>query len=115
MKFYYSDEGQKIFAEHLHYTLPISLSEGEIDKSEWNGFEIAMDDVFQNAGTCVSQYIKNRHDIFINGGAKPYASYNFVVLFCAANAADRVTADEAWDEIVKKIDNGYKGWLSNIE
>ena len=115
LKFYYSDEGQKIFAEHLHYTLPISLSEGEIDKSEWNGFEIAMDDVFQNAGTCVSQYIKNRHDIFINGGAKPYASYNFVVLFCAANAADRVTADEAWDEIVKKIDNGYKGWLSNIE
>lgn len=115
LKFYYSDEGQKIFSEHLHYTLPISLSEGEIDTSNWNGFEVEMNKVFQNATTCVSEYIKNRHDIFINGGAKPFASYNFVVYFCASNAADRVTADEAWDEIVKKIDNSYKGWLANIK
>ncbi len=115
LKFFYSDEGQKIFAKHLHYTLPMELSEGEIDKSEWNGFEKEMDNVFQNAETCVSQYIKNRHDIFLNGGARPYAAYKFLPLFCASNAADRVTADEAWDEIIKKIDGNYKGWLANIE
>ncbi len=115
LKFYYSDEGQKIFSEYLHYTLPISLSEGEIDTSNWNSFEVDMNNVFQNATTCVSEYIKNRHEIFINGGAKAYAGYNFVVYFCASNAADRVTADEAWDEIVKKIDNSYKGWLANIK
>lgn len=115
LKFYYSDEGQKIFAEHLHYTLPIELSEGEIDKSNWNSFEVAMDNVFQSAGTCICQYMKNRHAIFVDGGARPYASYNFVALFCTSNANDRVTADEAWDEIIKKIDGNYKGWLSNIE
>lgn len=115
LKFYYSDEGQKIFSEHLHYTLPIELSDGEIDKSDWNGFEVAMDDVFQNAGTCISRFIRSRHDIYINGGASPYAGYNFVVLFCASNAADRVTADEAWDEIIQRIEGNYKGWLANIE
>ena len=115
LKFFYSDEGYKIFMDNLHYTLPMKLSEGEIDRSDWNGFEIEMDNVFQNATTCISGHMKSRHDIFLNGGATPYASYNFVVLFCAANAADRVTADEAWDEIVKRIDGNYKGWLANIE
>ncbi len=115
LKFYYSDEGQKIFAKYLHYTLPIELSEGEIDRSDWNSFEIEMDNVFQGAEKCISQYMKNRHPIFIDGGARPYASYNFVAYFCTSNANDRVTADEAWDEIVKKIDGNYKGWLANIE
>lgn len=115
LKFYYSDEGQKIFMDHLHYSLPLKLSEGEVDRSSWNGFEVAMDDVFQNAGTSISRYMKSRHDIFIHGGARPYASYNFVTYFCASNAADRVTADEAWDEIVKKIDGNYTSWLANIE
>lgn len=115
LKFFYSDEGQKIFMEHLHYTLPMKLSQGEIDRSSWNDFEKEMDTVFQNATVCVSQYMKNKHDIFINGGATPYAAYNFVVYFCSSNAADRVTADEAWDEVVKKIDGNYNGWLANIE
>ncbi len=115
LKFFYSDEGYKIFMDNLHYTLPMELSEGEIDRSDWNGFEVEMDKVFQNADTCISRYMKNRHDIFINGGATPYASYKFLPIFCVANAADRVTADETWDEIVKKIDGNYKGWLSNIK
>lgn len=115
LKFYYSDEGQKIFAEHLHFTLPIELSEGEIDKSDWNSFEVEMDNVFQSAEIYVCQYMKNRHPIFLDGGARPFASYNFVSLFCTSNANDRVTADEAWDEIIKRIDGNYKGWLANIE
>ena len=115
LKFYYSDEGQKIFAKHMHYTLPLKLSEGEIDRSDWNGFEKDMDTIFQNAETSVSRHMKIRHDIFSNGGAASYASYKFLPLFCAANADDRVTADEAWDEIIKQIDGNYKNWLSNIE
>ena len=115
LKFFYSDEGYKIFMDNLHYTLPMELSEGEIDRSDWNGFEVEMDKEFQNAETCISRYMKNRHDIFINGGATPYASYKFLPLFCVANAADHVTADETWDEIVKKIDGYFKGWLSNIK
>ena len=115
LKFYYSDEGQKIFSEHLNYTLPINLSEGEIDKSGWNSFESEMDAVFQGGEYFISQYMRSRHDLFINGGAKPYAGYNFVIYFCASNAGDRVTADEAWETIVTKIDGNYKSWLANIE
>lgn len=115
LKFFYSDEGQKIFAENMHYTLPITLSQGEIDRSDWSDFQIEMDSVFQDAEICVSQSVKSRHDIFINGGAKPYADYKFVAYFCSSNVEDRVTADEAWDEVLKKIDGDYDGWLSNIK
>ena len=115
LKFYYSDEGQKIFADNLHYTLPIDLSEGEIDRSSWNNFEKEMDSVFQSGEYFISRYMRSRHDLFINGGAKPYAGYNFVIYFCASNAADRVTADEAWDTIIKKIDGNYDSWLANIK
>lgn len=115
LKYFYSDEGQKIFVDHLHYTLPIELSQGEIDKSDWNGFEKEMDSVFQSAEVYVSQSMKSKHDIFINGGATPYAGYKFVAYFCSSNVEDRVTADEAWDEILKKIDGDYDGWLSNIK
>ncbi len=115
LRFFYSDEGYKIFMDNLHYTLPLELSEGEIDRSEWNGFEKEMDAVFQNAETCISKYIRSRHKLFLYGGADTYANYRFVVLFCAANSADRVTADEAWNEIVNRIDGNYEGWLANIK
>lgn len=115
LKFFYSDEGQKIFAENLRFTLPIELSQGEIDRSDWNGFQIEMNNVFQNAETYVSQAIKSRHDIFINGGGAPYANYKFIAYFCSSNVEDRVTADEAWDEVIKKINGEYDGWLSNIK
>lgn len=115
LKFFYSDEGLRIFANHLHYTLPIKLSQGEIDKSDWNGFELEMSNIFENAEVCVSQSMKNKHDIYINGGATPYAGYKYVAYFCSSNAEDRVTADEAWDEIIKKVNGDYDGWLSNIK
>ena len=115
LKFFYSDEGYKIFVDNIHYTLPMKLSEGEIDRSDWNGFEIEMDDVFQKAETCVSRHMKSCHDIFNNGGAKPYAGYKFVAMFCASNASDRMTADQAWDYIVEQIEGNYKNWLANIK
>ena len=115
LEFFYSDAGYKIYTDTLHVTLPLNFSQGEIDRSTWNSFESEMDHVFQSADKHVSQYMRGRHDIFINGGARAFADYNFTLLFCASNEADRVTADEAWDEITKKIDGNYSGWLANIE
>ena len=115
LKFYYSDEGQKIFTDHLHYTLPLNLSDGEVDRSAWNQFETEMDKVFQSAEGYISDNRRSRHDIFINGGASSYAGYNFVSYFCTSNAGERVTAEEAWNEIVKKINANYEGWLANIK
>ena len=73
-----------------------------------------MDYVFQSGENYISQHMRGRHDIFTNGGARAFANYNFTQLFCAANEADRVTADEAWEEVLKRIEGNYDGWIANI-
>ena len=115
LKFYFSDEGYKIFTDKLHITLPMTPSNGEVDRSDWNGFELAMDTMFQNGETYVSRYSRSLADIFVNGGATPYPDCDFVSLFCSINASDRLTADEAWDFIYKKIDANYENWLANLK
>lgn len=115
MKFYYSDAGYKIFLENLHIALPMNYSEGEIDTTDWDAFEKQMGSFMENADVCVSLYGRDRHDIFTNGGATPYAEYPLVSMFCSNNAAERVNADEAWDQIVSKIETTYGAWEANIK
>ena len=40
LEFFYSDEGYKIYTDTIHVTLPLNLSQGEIDRTGWNSFEI---------------------------------------------------------------------------
>ena len=115
LKFFFSDEGYKIFTDNLHIALPMSASAGRVNTGEWNSFEIEMQNLLENADALVSRYSRSMHNIFIDGGAKPYAGYNFVALFCSNNVSDRVTADEAWNEIIKKIDGNYANWLANLK
>ena len=115
MKYFYSDEAQKIYSDKLHITLPLTLAEGEIDTEKWTTFEKEMYDIFKKAETSVSIGIASKHEIFSVGGATPYAFYNFIELFCANNAADRVNADQAWEKLSEIIDVNYKDWLSNIQ
>ena len=116
LKFYYSDEGLKIIAETTHMTLPISLSEGEYDTSEWNEFEKAMLQLYKTADQVIcSSDDMGKHNLFINGGASAFVNYNFGQLFCSNNPADRITADEAWEEIIKKIEATYDQWTANIK
>ena len=115
LKFFFSDEGYKIFSDNLHMALPLNSSDGTVDTADWNGFEKEMQSLLNNASSVVSRYSRRMNSIFIDGGAKPYADYNFISLFCSNNASDRATADEAWEEIVKKIDGNYSNWLANIK
>lgn len=115
LKFYYSDEGIKIMADTLHMTLPIAMSEGEIDTSNWNSFEKDMFDLYMNADQIVSSGDMGKHSLFINGGASPFAGYNFGQYFCSNNPSDRITGEEAWDEIVKRVETNYDQWMANIK
>lgn len=115
LKFYFSDEGYKIFTDKLHVTLPMTPSNGEVDKTDWNVFEMEMDTIFQNAETLVCRYSRTMADIFVNGGATPYPDCDFVSLFCSINASDRMTADEAWDFIYNKVDTNYGDWVANMK
>lgn len=115
LKFFYSDEGYQIFTSISHMALPLRLSAGEIDTSGWNDFERTMFDMATYAEKYSSDAISSKHAIFIGGGATPYASYPFITHFCSNNSNDRVSADEAWDAIMKKVDSQYDSWLANIE
>lgn len=115
LKFYYSDEGIQIIAKYLHVNLPMELCEGEIDTSDWNSFDVEMYNLYKTSDNCVCHWKRSAHDIFNNGGASAYGGYKFVELFCANNPADRVTAEQAWDTIVKKIKGNYDGWVENIK
>lgn len=115
LKFYYSDEGIKIYTKYLHSNLPIDLCEGELDTTEWNSFDIEMYNLYKSTENSVCHWKRNMHDIFTNGGASAYGGYKFVNLFCATNPADRLTADEAWNAMIEKIEGSYQGWVDNIK
>lgn len=115
IKYMYSDEGYKIYADTLHAALPLSLCEGEIDTSGWNTFEKQMYNLLDKSEQIASGYIKDQHDIFLLGGAGKYAGVNFISQFCAGNESDRRNAASAWEDVLKQVDKKYEGtWLKNI-
>lgn len=115
IKYMYSDEGYKIYADVLHTPLPLSLCEGEIDTSEWNIFEKQMYSLLDKSEQIASDYIKNKHDIFVIGGAGKYAGVDFISQFCATNESDRKNAASAWENVIKQVNKKYEGtWLKNI-
>lgn len=115
IKFMYSDEGCKIYADATHLPRPVALDEGQIDTSSWSQFEkdhVAYVDSAVQIGT---SYIKSQHPIFYLGGADPYAKEFIFDKFCAKNSADKLNATQAWDLIMQRVDQYYENtWLSNI-
>ena len=115
LKFLYSDEGQKIYADSLHLTLPLNYSEGDVDTSAWTQFEKDELAYIRSAEQIATNYIKSKHPIFYLGGADMYASTQIYDKFCASNANDRLNAETAWKKIEESVDNYYENrWLVNI-
>lgn len=115
MKFMYSDEGYKVYTDTLHIGLPLNMSESEIDTSEWNAYETTIYTLLRQAEQQPTEYIMSKHPIFYAGGARSYANYVFIPKFCSNNPADRLSASQAWEELVKTVNNDYENnWLSNI-
>lgn len=115
MKFMYSDEGYKVYTEALHTGLPITMSEGEVDTTDWNAYELGVYKLLADAEQTPTEYVMNKHKIFYEGGARSYAGLVFIDKFCSGNLADRLNADKAWDEMLKLIENDYENnWLANI-
>lgn len=117
LEFMYSDKGYKIYTGKLHSILPMSLSEGELDTSDWKPFETQLVTYYQNASYFVSGTSSKRHEIYINGGASLFPGItNFVNYFCNTNPADRMTADDVWSKMMTTIEDNYEtNWLKNIQ
>lgn len=118
LKFFYSDEGYKVYQETLNLKMPLSMCEGEVDTSEWNNFMKNQAELLDKMETAITVTSKSKHPIFIDGGAWSFGSeaYDFRSLMCSNNEEDRVSADEAWDYIYNLINDNYeKTWLKNIK
>lgn len=118
LKFMYSDEGYKIYAESAHLCLPLDLSEGEIDISTWNVFEQNQAQLFATTENIVTDYMMGKHRLYIDGGAHPFANgtYQFINKMSSQNESERVTAEQAWDGIQSIIKDRYDSeWMLNIK
>ena len=115
LKFLYSDAGYRIFLDTLHIELPMQLSSGEIDKSDWNEFELGQSRLLNSGVQTFSKSNRGKHDLFAVGGAELMAGVSHIEEFCSKNASDRMTADEIWDKIVRYVNDKYEStWLANI-
>lgn len=116
LKFFYSDEGMKIYSESTHVSLPLAYSDGQtVDTSKWNTFEREADELLNKTNYYAMYTMMNRHPIFRAGGAKSYGEISAPVFFSTRNAKDRMTADDVWEAMLATVEKKYeKDWLVNI-
>lgn len=118
LKFLYSDEGYKIYTETLRLKMPLQLSEGEIDTSNWNSFEKNQAELLDTTEGMFSDYMMSKHPIYINSAAHPFArdAYVYINLMSSQNETDRVSGDEAWEAMQKIIEERYENeWMLNVK
>ena len=117
LEFLYSDEGYKVYTDTLNLPLPMSLSTGEaVDTSTWSAFEKLQFDFLSTAENIANDGYSGIHRIFTDGGAEKMAGIGWIDDLCSQNAADRMTADEIWKDILKTVEDNYTTtWLENIK
>lgn len=114
LKYLYSDEGYTIYANALQQTMPLSLSEGELDMSKWTKLAQQQAQFMSTTEQFVSMYNASAHDIFTLGGARWLSIYTYCDRFCSSNVSDRITAEQAWKSVVTYAKESYDVWLKDI-
>jgi ABC-type glycerol-3-phosphate transport system substrate-binding protein len=117
LKYLYSDEGYKIYANTLQETLPLSLDSGELDISDWSELAQKQVKIFNETEQFISMYNAGKHKIFSEGGArwKSFAT-TYCNRFSSSNTDDRMTAAEAWADTLQYAKDNYEtNWLANIK
>ena len=116
MKYMYSDAGYKIFLDTLHIELPMQLSNGTIDTSKWNEFELGQARLMATCEQSFTSFNRSQHALFINGGAKLFAGVSYIEKFCTRNDSDRKSADQVWKQVTASVNDNYeKNWWANIQ
>lgn len=115
LKYLYSDKGYQTYAKS-HLILPLLLSDGELDMSDWSDFEKHQYQYLTEGNAYASSYNMSKHTIFSEGGASIYGEVNFINHFCTKNETDRWDADTAWEKVQKDVNDKYESsWLANIK
>lgn len=117
LKFMYSDEGYQTFVDITGCPRPMTMSDGKMpDVSKLGEFAQVQFDWIAHAESFISEYIYSRHEIFNTGGATYLGSLQYASSFSTYNEKDRKTADQIWENFLKKVDDSYEtSWLKNMK
>lgn len=118
LKFWYSEEGATILNETFHSISPYTMDKQAVDRTDWSTFEKSVAEISEDILQSGSQFIKSQHSIFAYGGAMSYANHigTYLQYFSVANPDDRITADDAWEQLIDTVDKEYENdWLANIK
>lgn len=114
--FMYSDEGYQTYLDAKGTPLPLSLSNGEINSSEWNQLSKDYANRLGQAEALVSHITMGKHEIFLTAGADPFCNYLMVANMCTQSEQSRKNAREVWDIITTQINEKYdKSWMANVK
>ena len=115
LAFMYSDAGYKIYMESANCPLPLEMSNGEgFDVSDFSEAQQTQFDWIQSDSVFVDRGYSQKSEIFKTGGASEMVGVNYVDKFCAANAKDRMSADNVWKLLIQKTEDNYDNWLLNM-
>jgi ABC-type glycerol-3-phosphate transport system substrate-binding protein len=117
LKYLFSDEGMKLVVGILRQAPSLALSTGEAyDTSSWNSFEKSALELSMSGEAIVTRVTrKNSHKIFSMSLTNDYAWANYIPNFCATNAADKMTADQAWQKIHDALEEGWDRWVETAK
>lgn len=112
VKFYYSDEGIKIFEETTSSHHVASYSDENLTNKE--NFSAWANSVYDLAESSIYFFdiIKAHHPIF-NVGCSFEAALDIIKDMSAANPSDRQSADQIWAKISTKHNKDWKQYWSN--
>ncbi len=116
LKYMYSDEGLKIYADSLHMLLPLDLDDGEYNTEGWTAFELSLLDMYEESEVFVStETIAKADPLFISGGAAGIP-ISYVPYMSSSNKSDRINTEEAWKRLIAEVNKSYDDvWMKNIK
>lgn len=115
VQFMNSDEGMKIYYDECKLPKPLTFSTGKkVNIDEYSKFEQQQFEIMSNAEVLISDKWQSMHKIFLSG-ASSYVDYDYAVAMTTMNSAQRKTADQIWNEVLKLIEDNYENnWLANM-
>lgn len=115
LKYFYSDEGQRVFMDAVHYSLPYTAGKMEINTEGWNSFATSVQEVMDTTESFISNYNCAKHAIYHVGGTA-FGQKNYTASLSSMNASDRKTADDLWEQYEEYCKTNYEtNWLANMK
>ena len=112
LEFYFSEAGGRIFAETIRQYPSFSISETNLDVSEWTDFEKSCYDYTKNI-TILNNGGFSRSKVFLRTDIGLFGQVEVLTKMTAVNDKDRKDSAAIWKEFNEKVEKNWSSWLFN--